>query len=43
MLGTVVTPSGQSMNQSVCMKSVRRRRIAMADVYRAEGNATIYW
>ena len=37
-----MTPSGQSVNQSVYMKSVRRRRIAIADTYRAEENAAIY-
>ena len=36
MLGAVVTSSGQSVNQSVCVKSVRRRRIAIADTYRAK-------
>ena len=39
MLGAVVTPSGQSVNQSVYIKSVRRRRTAIADTYRAEENA----
>ena len=42
MLGTVVTPSGQSVNQSVYMKSVCRRRITIADTYRAEENAAMY-
>ena len=37
-----MTPSGQSMNQSVYMKSVCLRRIAIADMYRAEENAAIY-
>ena len=42
MLGAVVTSSGQSVNQSVYMKSVIRRRIAIADTYRAEEIAAIY-
>ena len=37
-----MTSSGQSVNQSVYMKSVRRRRIAIADTYRAEENAAYY-
>ena len=41
MLGAVVTSSGQSVNQPVYTKSVRRRRIAIADTYRAEDNADI--
>ena len=42
MLGAVVTPSGQSVNQSVYMKLVCRRRIAITDTYRAEENAVMY-
>ena len=42
MLGAVVTPSGQSVNQSVYMKSERRRCNTIADTYRAEENAAIY-
>ena len=41
MLGAVVTSSGQSVNQPVYTKSVRRRRIAIADTYHAEDNADI--
>ena len=37
-----MTPSGQSVNQSVYIKSVRRMRIAIADTYHAEENAAIY-
>ena len=37
-----MTPSGQSVNQLVYMKSVRQRRIAIADMYRTEENAAIY-
>ena len=42
LLGAVVTPSGQSVNQSIYIKSVRRRRIAIAYTYRAEENVAIY-
>ena len=42
MSGAVVTPSGQSVNQSVYMKSVCQRHIAIADTYRAEENTAIY-
>ena len=38
----VVTRSGQSVNQSIYMKSVRRRCIVTADTYSAEENAAIY-
>ena len=37
-----MTPSGQSVNQSVYIKLVRRMHIAIADTYRAEENAAIY-
>ena len=33
-----MTPSGQSVNQLVYMKSVCQRRIMIADAYRAEKN-----
>ena len=36
-----MTPSGQSMNHLVYMKSVGQRRIAIVDMYRAEENALI--
>ena len=42
MAGAVVTPSRQSVNQSVYIKLVRQRRIAIADMYHAEENAAIY-
>ena len=42
MLGAVVTPSGQSVNQSVYIKSVRRMRITIANTYCAEENDVIY-
>ena len=37
-----MTTSEQSVNQSVFMKSVRRRRIAIVDMHRAEENGAIY-
>ena len=42
MLGAVVTPSGQPVNLSVYMKSVCRRRIAIANTYCTEENAVVY-
>ena len=42
MLGAVVTPSGQSVNQSVYMKSVRQKCTTIANMYSAGENAAIY-